>query len=235
MDIQAKVAGRLLEAAGRRGPNYTILRENVTHLLTQFKPDFVESLDSLPRESLLEGLNGAFANGPHHLVPKLWRDIRHRPYTDQEVLDRLEVLDAQLKQEAAAIVQASHPYPCKFYLAGSLERGRFGARSDLDVLCQASPEIMKANRWKGSHDDVSFQYMDTDQPQLMVEAFAPTREVTLAEIQRPGFLLSHYCEGIERKGLSLEDGHLVADGPTHRPVETPPEAAKHIMWTLPMV
>ncbi len=235
MNIQWKVAGRLLEAKGRKPEEHTILRENVTHLLTQFKPEYVESLDALPTDKMEQALNGSYANGPVHLAQKLSRDLRQRPYTDEEVFKRLDELDAALKAETARILENSKPYPCKFYIAGSLEKGRFGARSDVDVLCQASPELMKANKWNALHSDLGFQYMDVEEPQMMVDAFAPTREVTPEEINQPGFLRSLFVESMERKGYAVEDGHLVPQGPIQREVEVPPEASKHIMWTLPMV
>ena len=234
VNLQWRVAGRLLEAKGCKPEEHTILQENVTHLLTQFETDYVESLDELPTDKMLRALNGSYAKGPVHLALKLSRDIRQDPYTDEDVFERLEELDAELKTETARVIEGSKPFPCKFYIAGSLEKGRFGARSDVDVLCQAGPEWMKANKWNALHSDIGFQYLDVDEPQKVVDAFAPTREVTPEEINEPGFLRSLFVEGMERKGYRVEDGHLVAEGPIERQVEVPPEASKHIMWSLPM-
>lgn len=236
--VQSRVARRLLEAAGREPAEHTVLEENVTHLLHQLKDDYVESLEVLPKEKLLWGLNKVYSNGPLHMGQKLSRDIRQKPYSDDEVVERLDELDAELKTTAEDIVKGSGGYPCKFYVAGSIGKGRFGARSDLDLLCQASPEWMKANRWTHAHSDVSVTYIDTDKPdevEKVVGAFAPTREVSLEDIKKPDFLFEIYQQGLNKKGLALEDGHLVQTGDkVLRGVEVPPEDSKHVMWGLPI-
>ena len=233
-DLQSRVARRLLEAAGREPAEHTVLEENVTHLLTQLKEEYVESLETMPPEKLMHGLNQVYANGPPHLGLKISRDIRQKPYTDAEVMDRIEELDGELKSTAQQIVEGNGDYPCRFFLAGSMEKGRFGARSDLDILCKAAPEWIKANRWEHAHADVSIQYLETEEVEKAVAAFAPTREVSLDDIQKQGFLMEVYRDGLHRKGLALEDGHLVQVADTVVREETVPEAAKHVTWGLPM-
>ena len=233
------VASRLLQVAGRQPDSHTILQENVATLLTQFKPEFVDSLQALPDEKLMDGLNGSYANGPLHMALKLSRDIRQKPYTDEQVMARLERLDAELKTASAEVIAGSPGFPCKFYVCGSLLKGRFGGESDIDLLCAAGADWIKAQPWDAGHREVSFQYIDMPRQEdrdKFVQAFAPVREVSAADIQKPGFLASLYAESMERKGYTLEQGHLKAQSPTIvREIETPPEAARHIMWSLPMV
>jgi hypothetical protein len=234
-----EVAGRLVRVTGRQPETHTVLQENVATLLTQLKPDFVDQLQALSDEKLMDGLNGSYANGPVHMALKLSRDIRQKPYSDEQVMQRLEHLDREFKTASAAVIEGSPGFPCKFYVCGSLLKGRFGAESDLDVLCQASPNWVRAQPWDAAQRDVSFQYIDmpkAEDREKFVQAFAPVLEVSASDIQQPGFVASLYAQSLERKGYRLEDGHLQAQSPTIvREVETPPEAARHIMWSLPMV
>lgn len=235
MNSVSQVSQRLLQVAGCPRETHTILEENVTTLLSQFRPEFVDSLQALPDHKLMEGLNGTYANGPLHLAVKLSRDIRWKPYSDQQVHDRIEALDREFKDTSREIVEASAPYPCRFILAGSILRGRFGAHSDLDVLCLASPKWMKDHAWSSNHETVSYQYLDCkpqDQP-AMIAAFGPTREVTPEQIQQPGFLRNLYEGALMERGLSLQDGHLQGQ-PGPRPSEELPESGA-IMWAPPMV
>ncbi|MCA9777305.1 MAG: hypothetical protein KC800_11330 [Candidatus Eremiobacteraeota bacterium] len=233
-DLQSRVARRLLGVAGKDPADHTILEENVTHLLCQLKEDYVRSLEALPQDKLMHGLNQVYANGPPHLGLKISRDIRQQPYSDAEVLARVEDLDGQFKTTAREIVDGNGSYPCRFFVAGSIEKGRFGARSDLDILCKAAPEWIKANRWEHSHADVSIQYLETDEVEKAVAAFAPTREVTLDDINQPNFLMNIYEDGVRKKGLALEDGHLVRVGEVVCREESVPDAARHVTWGLPM-
>lgn len=222
-----EVAGRLVTAAGRKAETHTILRENVATLLTQFKPDFVESLQQLPQDKLMEGLNGSYANGPVHMALKLSRDIRQKPYDDESVLKRLNSLDQEFKEGVAAVLAGNPDYPCKFYVTGSLERGRFGAESDLDVACEASSAWIQAQPWNASQKDVSFIYLPRENPDLL-KAFLPARQVTPEQVQQTDFLLSLYREGVERKGYKLEGGHLVPHSPT---ILREIEISHHPMWS----
>ena len=235
------MAGRLLKAARRDEQNHTILKENVATLLTQCKPEFLDSLEKLPDDKVIDGLNGIYANCPIHLAQKMSRDLRQKPYDDAAVFSHLEALDGELKSTVASVIEGSQSYPCKFYVCGSLNRGRFGAHSDVDVLCEASPEWMSEQRkkWSVGEENISVQYIDMKEPadrQDFMNAFSPVREITVAEIQSPGFLTSLYRDSLERKGYAIEGGHLKANAlAILRDIETPPEASKRIMWSLPMV
>lgn len=234
----AAVAQRLVRVIGKDPSTHTILQENVSTLLNNFKPEFLDGLDRLADDRVVDGLNQVYANGPVHLALKVSRDLRQKPYDDTAVSQRLEFLDAQVKKESREIVEGSAQTPCKFYVVGSILKGRFGAQSDLDLLCEASPAWMSSKKTFTSSEDVSIQYIDMTKEsdkQHFIGAFAPAREVTLDEIQSPGFLQGLYRESVEKKGLKLENGHLVAQGEVKREVETPPADSQYVMWGMPMV
>lgn len=238
--VSWRVAGRLLQAARRDEAEHTILRENLATHLGKLEPDYVASLEQLPLDKVIDGLNGSYAHcyGQVDVPLKISRDIRQKPYSDQQVMQRLDELDGKLKSEVRRVVEQSQPYPCRFYTCGSIEKGRFGAASDVDLLLEASPEWMKQNRFKLQHDDVSFQLIDM-QSQAdkadYIAAFSPTREVSVEEIAEPGFLRKLYREGVEKKGYTLEGDHLKPLGEVAYGPEPVPEQAKRIFWSLPMV
>lgn len=234
----AQVAHRLVQVIGKDPSEHTILEENVATLLNHFKPEFLDGLDRLPDDKVVDGLNQVYANGPMHLALKISRDLRQKPYSDQAVFQRLDVLDAQLKKESAEIVAGSAPFPCKFHLAGSLLKGRFGAQSDLDLLVEASPAWMSSKKTVTASEDVSIQYVDLSNPtdrEHFIGAFAPTKEITTDQIATPNFLHGLYQESVEKKGFRIENGHLVAQKEIERPIETPPADSKYVMWGFPMV
>lgn len=238
-DPCGEAADAVLATAGcSAAGEYTIARENVATLLAQMKPEFVEGLPRALRTEGLEALLGAYpaaSNVTYAL--KLSRDGR-QPYTDAAVFARLEGLERELGAEMRRIIEGSHGYPCKFYIAGSLLKGRFGAASDLDVLCDAPSEWSRAQPFDNG-TDVSVQYMDglsEADKRDFVAAFGRTRPVTEQDLARPGLLTELFAESAARKGFAIEDGHFRLCAPVAlREVETPPEEAKRIGWGLPMV
>ena len=239
-DPCGEAADAVLLAAGcAPADEHTILRENVATLLTQMRPDFVESLPRALREKGTEALIGAYEAASNvGYALKLSRDTRMKPYADVEVFDHLHDLEGELKTEMRRIIEGSNGYPCKFYIAGSLLKGRFGAGSDLDVLCDAPTEWARSQRL-GAENGVSVQYMDglsdADKHDF-VAAFGRTQAVTEADVERPGLLTDLFSESAARKGFVVSDGHLQQRAPVIlREVETPPEEAKRIGWGFPMV
>lgn len=65
-------------------------------------------------------------------VSKLERDLES-PYTDQQVTDRVKVLDRVLC-ETLARLHGTPEYPRRMWVTGSLVHGGFGANSDADVV-----------------------------------------------------------------------------------------------------
>ncbi len=223
----AKVADRLLRVAQRDPARDTILRENVTTLLAQAPEDFVEGLHKL------DDLNGTYAKMPVEMALKLSRDLRQKPFSDAQVWQHLENLEGQLAEKSKEIIAASEGFPCKFYVCGSLLKGRFGANSDVDVLCEASPQWMESQRFKYSQEPVSFQYMDMPEKDTFRAAFGPSVEIAP---QERGVLSKLYVQTMEERGFEVMDGHLKATREQPgRPLEVPPEEAKRIGWGLPMV
>jgi len=213
----SKAARSLLQAAGREPGRHTILQENLTDLLSHFQPDFVSGLAEVPAEGRLEALNGSYGNGPLHMAMKISREIRQKPYSDEAVQTRLGELEKALHSTTAQVLEGNQGFPCRFYVCGSLLKGRFGANSDLDLLVAASPDWMNKNFWEvGRREDVSIQCLqgDAEQQAAKIAGFGKTLEVTAEQLRQPGFLLGLWTESLQEKGFQLENGHLQQVAPT---------------------
>lgn len=215
------ISTRLLSRQNRNLAEHTVLRENVATYLTQLKPEFLEQLQTQPEDTWQRSLTCAYAHGPVDMVQKLSRDLAQKPYDDAAVSARLEQLQSELQEKMQTIREGNGDYPCRFYLAGSVVKGRFGANSDLDLICQASPEWSKTH-YRHAFDDVSVQYFQGDPAYLA--SFAPTVEVTGPDLR----LI--YQQGLEARGYALDDGHLVAQRTIRREVEVPPQNGS-INWS----
>jgi len=221
MNVSARTASTaarsLLQAAAREPGQHTILEENLTHLLSHFKPDFVSGLENVPAATRLEALNGSYANGPLHMALKISREIRQKPYSDEAALARLDELEQAVQSTTAQVLEGNAGFPCRFYVCGSLLKGRFGANSDLDLLVAASPEWMRKNFWEvGQREDVSIQCLEgsAEEQATKVASFGKTREVTPEELRQPGFLHGLWNRSLQEKGFELRDGHLNQVAPT---------------------
>lgn len=214
----ASTAARsLLQAAGREPGQHTILEENLTDLLSHFRPDFVSGLEDVSAEARLEALNGSYANGPLHMALKISREIRQKPYSDEAASGRLDELERATQSSVAQVVEANPGFPCRFYLCGSLLKGRFGANSDVDLLVAASPEWMQKNFWEvGRREDVSIQCLQgsPEQQASKIASFGKTLEVTAHQLSEPGFLRGLWTRSLEEKGFEFRDGHLNQVAPT---------------------
>jgi len=213
----ATAAASLLRAAAREPAEHTILAENLTTMLSHFKPEFVDSLEEVPASDRLQALNGSYANGPLHLATKISREIRQKPYSDEAVLARLDHLQKQVQVTTAEVLEGNAGFPCRFFVAGSLLKGRFGANSDLDLLVEASPAWMQKNAWTvGMREDVSIQCLTGSRAQQddKVTTFGKTLPVTPEQLTQPGFLRQLFEQAYAEKGLALRDGHLVQTAPT---------------------
>ena len=217
-DRTASTAARsLLQAAGREPGQHTILEENLTDLLSHFKPDFVAGLEEVAEGGRLEALNGCYANGPLHMALKISREIRQKPYTDEAASARLDELEQATQSTVAQVVEGNAGFPCRFYVCGSLLKGRFGANSDLDLLVAASPEWMHKNLWEvGRREDVSIQCLQgsPEQQAAKVASFGKTLEVPAERLCEPGFLHGLWSRSLEEKGFELRGGHLAQIAPT---------------------
>lgn len=213
----ASAAASLLRAAGRDPAQHTILGENLTTMLSHFKPDFVETLEDVPAERRLEALNGCYGQGPVHLALKISREIRQQPYTDEAVQARLEELEQAVRTTTTEVLEGNSGFPCRFFVTGSLLKGRFGANSDLDLLVEASPEWMQKNFWTvGMREDVSIQCLQGDRQQqdAKVATFGKTLAVSPEQLCQPGFLQGLFRQSYEEKGFAIQEGHLVQVAPT---------------------
>lgn len=212
----ATAVASLLRAAAREPAQHTILAENLTTMLSHFKPEFVDSLEEVAEGDRLQALNGSYANGPLHLATKISREIRQKPYSDEAVMARLEHLQKQVQVTIAEVLEGNPGFPCRFFVAGSLLKGRFGANSDLDLLVEASPVWMQKNAWTvGMREDVSIQCLTGSRSQQdeKVTTFGKTLPVTPEQLTQPGFLRQLFDKAYAEKGLELRGGHLVQTAP----------------------
>ncbi|MBN9417021.1 MAG: hypothetical protein J0I12_16360 [Candidatus Eremiobacteraeota bacterium] len=226
MNVTSRSAGSaarsLLAAAGREPARHTILQENLTTILSHFDAEFVHGLEDVPAEKRLEALVGCYGKGPLTLATKISREIRMDPYDDAAVHQRLEHLEAAVQSTTRRVLEENSSFPCRFFVAGSLVKGRFGANSDLDLLVEAAPEWMRKNSWEvGMQKDVSIQCLQgsPEQQATRVEGFGKTLAVTPEQLCQPGFLQGLFADSHATKGLRLQEGALVADGPVRRELE----------------
>lgn len=215
-------ARSLLSATGRDPAQHTILEENLATMLAHYQADFVSQLPDVPAEKRLEALNGCYGKGPLTMAHKISREIRQKPYTDEQVHQRLEHLEQAVQSTTRKVLEENVEFPCRFYVAGSVLKGRFGANSDLDLLVAASPEWMARNFWQvGMQEDVSIQCLQgsPEQQARKIDSFGKTLPVTPEQLCEPGFLHGLFRDSYAAKGLIQKEGHLVAPGPVQRQLE----------------
>jgi predicted nucleotidyltransferase len=226
-------ARSLLAAAGREPAQHTILQENLATILDHFDSEFVQGLEDVPHQNRLAALVGCYGKGPLTLATKISREIRMNPYDDAAVHQRLEHLEKTVQSTTQRVLEENSGFPCRLFVTGSLVKGRFGANSDLDLLVEAAPEWMRKNSWEvGMQSDVSIQCLQgtAEQQAAKVEGFGKTLEVSPEQLCQPGFLHGLFRDGHAAKGLTLQDGGLVAAGPVLR--EREPDVG---YWGMGMV
>jgi len=86
---------------------------------------------------------------------------------------RVDCLDMQAAlARIARLVEAGAP--CRLYVTGSLVKGRFGANSDVDAVCDAPSHLVESKSYP--HSDVHVMCRDGGPP---LEAFGSHVEVEL--------------------------------------------------------
>lgn len=229
-----ELSTKLLNHQGRNLIQHSVLRENLATYLTQLKPEFLDKLQSQSPDLWEQRLiTEGYSNGPMEMIQKISRDLVQKPYNDQAVQQRLEILETELKDKLKSILQGNQGYPSRVYIAGSLLKGRFGANSDLDLLCETSPQWSKAH-YTHAFDDVSIQYFqpqDSQARELHLASFTPTLEI---DPHNPPSLKAIYSQALKARGYLVDQGHLQAQGPIVREVEIPPSNGS-INWSAPMM
>lgn len=129
-------AGRVAEALAReRGvpeKGYVLFRENIARYIYNAYPD--ETLKDLSaREATI---SRALLPPAARWLDKLDRDLAE-PYSDDDVLAHLDRLQAELAVAVALMREMRPEGGFTLTLMGGLMRGRFSARSDLDVILRS--------------------------------------------------------------------------------------------------
>lgn len=211
VDTCSRAASRLMTASQLPAEEHTLLRENLATYLHHLKPDFVEEL-SEARDPIFT-LKRGYANGDMRWTRKAFRDLE-KPYTDTEVFQRVE----ELNQGFAALVREQSPaIPTRYFVTGSLLKGRFGAHSDLDLVVETTDTTQRDR-----HGSVSAQVVKEGEPRA--KAFGRYQEI---ESESPD-LLQLFKEGYHSKGYRFEGRSLVAEEPIERTREEVPSSG--MIW-----
>ncbi len=234
-------ADQLMSSRGIPQEDHLILRENLASCLSQLDPVVLTDAQKL-QQSIGEQSRWGI---------KLHRELE-QPYNDQQVFARLDDLEAKCKQ----LAECTYPVG-KWYVSGSIPKGRFGANSDVDLTCDAAfrpGQIEKINQlpgWEASEFRPDFQSGD---PQLIhgsahlgqdvsaVVVTGPLVERKLSEYDsvvplevqtvesQHGFLADMFVQGLQRKGyaISQQDGRVQVQAPT-----CSPERSQEMIWRRP--
>lgn len=217
VDRELKVAQRLLEASQLDPEDHVLLRESVATCLHHLKPEFVQELEATPQERLLFLMKRGYANGDMRWTRKIFRDLE-KPYSDRQVVERVERFESDFRRQAEEIAAEHQPHPCRFFVTGSLLKGRFGGNSDLDVVC----EVEKPKRSQG-YGDISVMF--SRDGEAMAKGFGSYREV---DPEQSGALRELFQEGLAAKGYLVSDTGICApEGVERRREEAP---ASSMIW-----
>ncbi|MCA9795317.1 MAG: hypothetical protein KC910_26090 [Candidatus Eremiobacteraeota bacterium] len=209
-------AGRLAEASKIPVEGHLLLRENVATCLHQLKDEFVERLADSSEP--LFTMRGGFSAGDMRWTHKVFRELE-KPYSDAQVFERVGELQGKAEAVVAELMSRHQPYPCTFFITGSLLKGRFGANSDLDLVCGTEKP-------QGSepHGDVSVQL--TNDGESRARAFGAYQQVKAGQLN----LLEHFTHGLESKGYRIEGKTVVAPETVVREQEVVPQSG--MIWSF---
>lgn len=209
-------AGRLLEASQIPVEDHLLLRENVATCLHQLKDEFVERVADSSEP--LFAMRGGFSAGDMRWTHKVFRELE-KPYTDAQVLDRVAELQTRADQVVEELANRHQPYPCRFFITGSLIKGRFGANSDLDLVCGTDKPDGRE-----PHGDVSVQLANDGESRA--RAFGAYQEVKAGQLD----LMTRFTEGLQAKGYRFEGTRVVAPESVVREKEIVPQSG--MIWSF---
>lgn len=164
---------------------HLLMRENLATYLVHFPDEFVTRLD---REEATPRSGYAVGREEWRWADKLVRDLE-KPYTDAEVVDRVEQLDAELKQVAADLMEHAGR---RIYLTGSAVKGRLGAHSDLDCVAEGSSHRGKL---------VSVHSCG-------LASFGTNVPIEPSEVMQRNVVSDLWRSGLEEKGFLVRDGEV---------------------------
>lgn len=157
------IASQMLQQTGLADGQHTILQDNLAHHVGHVPEPYVDRLEQSggkPLNALPDILNEAFVTAPpedYRSLLKLERDVE-KPYTDAQVFQRVDTLDARLRDTLAEHMRLNGSYPQRMWVAGSLVNGGFGANSDADVVLDGGPAC-KTITSMDTHHDIHVQYL----------------------------------------------------------------------------
>lgn len=209
MDRYWDVAGKLMTRASVPLERHLLMRENLATYLVHFPDEFVGKLD---REEATPRSGYAVGRQEWRWADKLVRDLE-KPYTDDEVRDRVKELDAELKQVAAELMEHAGR---RIYLTGSAVKGRLGAHSDLDCVVEGSS-------YRGKLVSVH---------SCGLASFGANVPVEPAEVMQRNVVSDLWRAGLEEKGFLVQGGEVARVRESERKRE--PEPAVDTGFFIPI-
>lgn len=216
-----RIAAKALQQLKLEPQRHVLLEENLACYVSNYKPAFQEELDRLSGPEMMQRMQAGWAQGEHRWVDKIRRDLG-KPYSDTQVRERFEELQARFGSESQRLVAENQgAFPARVYVTGSLVKGRFGAHSDLDAI-----GVAKNGYRPSEHGAVSWQLTDDQGENFMLKSFMEARQV------EPGqSLVDLYAQGLQSKGLQLEPNWRIVrfDYPERKPE---PQPQTGMMWSF---
>jgi hypothetical protein len=116
---------------------HKIWAHNMAHNLDGLSPELADRFVSHADEVVLPEFDptavpdwGGRDSDAQRPLEKSLRDL-HQPYTDQQVAERLD----KVTGETLRLIDRMKVLPSRMFVIGSLNKGRFGGNSDVDLLC----------------------------------------------------------------------------------------------------
>lgn len=224
-----------MNSIGRSSAADSVMTENLAHYNAQLEQPITDSWD-------LMDLNVQRPAEEQRWVKKIQREVAN-PYSDRQAADKIEALDRDL---LSLISVKGTRFPSKLYVAGGINKGRFGGNSDLDLYaegllsdrsCQhlaampgwkvtqtVSPEGQVIGQAVDSPEGVHAQFFTGDNFNALAEWYGERFEID-TEQARQGHsgVAEAVTAGFEKKGLQVKSDergiHLSSSGPVDRPPE----------------
>lgn len=183
MDRHWDIAGRLLERHSIPQERHLLLRENVATYLLHMPDTFVGQLERgevEPRKGYAQGRES------WRWADKMVQALE-KPYTDEQVQDRVAAMEAELKQVAEELMAHAGR---KIHLVGSAVKGRLGADSDLDCVVEG----------KEFHGKIVSVHS------CGLKSFGTSVEVDPQEVLDGNVVSDLWHSTLEDRGLLVQDG-----------------------------
>ncbi|MEW6281121.1 MAG: hypothetical protein AB1758_21080 [Candidatus Eremiobacterota bacterium] len=184
-----------MQTANVPSERHLILQENLASYLVEMPDAYLDRLESASPDTLNGRIRSGYAWGQKRWVDKVLRDLE-KPYTDAQVAERVEELDADLKRLARELMEHAGR---RIYVTGSILQGRLGAHSDLDVVCES-----EAYRPTAASSGVSAQHVGTASLDFYLRSFGTYASVDPAEVLQRDVVAALWESRLEAKGFQVE-------------------------------